>query len=246
MSLRKGGPEGFRIHEVEIPKLDEITDSEIISETVLGNFESSKPESTESRLAAIEHILTNPEAFIDKGGAGSVYRLSNEAACLKLFHPHKDVERRKTGVNIIRREAALTQSLESFTRAGVRSPRCLGYYIIDEQDGRSGIVLEQLDAINLQHILAGTAEAPETFNKGLFMNALQEYIDALHEEKNLVHGDLFARNIMVDRQTGSPRVIDFGETKNLRPLTPQERNRKIDEELTNLDAIDSELFKKLT
>lgn len=230
------------IRHLKIPDLS--TDGEIIeaeTDSATSGFESSFPESPAERLAAIELILNNPKNFIDKGGAASVYRLSNEAACLKLFHPHKDEERRKLGINIIHREAAITQALSNFSRAGVRSPKCFGYYSFNNHDGRSGIILEELDAVTLQHVILGTAAAPSTFEKDRFMDALNVYIEALHEQKNLVHGDLFARNVMIDKTSGLPRIIDFGETVSLRPLTVQAREQKIDQELHNLDALDQAL-----
>lgn len=204
-------------------------------------FETNIPESVLERLASLELIVNNPNNFIDKGGAGSVYRLSSEAACLKLFHPHKDVERRQTGINFIRREAMFTKSLETFTSAGVRSPRCLGFYVFEEHDGRSGILLEELRATNLQHILLGKAEAPSTFNRETYLDALYTYIDDLHGQKAIVHGDLFARNLMVDLATGLPRVIDFGESLSIRSLKSDERQAKIDEEYDRLAKIDDAL-----
>lgn len=239
MSTLRPESEGRGIHRLEIPSLRTQESKETFTKTEF--LEARLPMTAEEQIASIERILNDPKTYIDRGGAAAVHRLSSESVCLKIFFPHKDVERRLTGIDFVRKEATMTKFLNSFKIAGVRSPRCVGYYSFDKFDGRSGLVLEELDAVNLQHIILGHAKAPASFNPENYMDALYEYIDALHEQKNILHGDLFARNVMVDRATGLPRVIDFGESLNLNNLSREQKSAKISEEIKRLDDIDNAL-----
>ncbi|MBP9827838.1 serine/threonine protein kinase [Patescibacteria group bacterium] len=205
---------------------------------LLAGFAEARESSSDTELvAAVEKLLADPEAYIDKGGAGAVYRLSEHNVCIKVFHPHKDTERRNTKVNIMAREAGMTEIVARHPYAGVRTPRCLGYFVIENADGRSALILEELNAVNLNHVLEGKAPAPENFDWETFMDALYEYIDNLHEKAEILHGDLYARNIMIDKETGAPYVIDFGEAKNLRKLSKEEQERRKNAEFALLDEI---------
>lgn len=54
-------------------------------------------------------------------------------------------------------------------------------------------------------------EFPETFNVNIFFEKLEKFIKKMHSEVGVYHRDLFARNIMIDNETGNPIVLDFGD-----------------------------------
>lgn len=55
-------------------------------------------------------------------------------------------------------------------------------------------------------------------------------------ELGVAHGDLEARNVMIDRKTGLPRVIDFGRSKNI-GKKESEFHKIIEEDFANIDEI---------
>lgn len=184
----------------------------------------------------VEEIIANPDKYIDSGGAGDVYRFSSDKICIKVFKGHKSRQEKKTGIDYVGIEARMTLRLAGVEIDGVRSPICYGYWKSDT-DGRSAIIMEELDAINLQHVFNGNAQLPEGFDVETFVDSLYSYIDHLHTEYDIVHGDLFARNVMVDKQTGLPRVIDFGESKFVNNTLEEDRRRLENADTDNIDAI---------
>ena len=74
-------------------------------------------------------------------------------------------------------------------------------------------VMERLKAFNLQDALDKKEDLPENFNIDDFFSALGKFISAMHEEKGIFHRDLHGGNIMIERETGMPCVIDFGAAK---------------------------------
>ncbi len=197
-------------------------------------------------IGAQRDILKTPEAFMDKGGAGSIYRLSsNSELCLKVLHPHKDTEERQKGIDFIAREANITALLNDVQVEGVRSPRCAGYWK-GQSSQVSAIVLEHLDALNLQRVLNREFMFPSTFDPDIFLDTLHDYMEYLHDEKKIVHQDLFPRNIMIDIETGLPRVIDFGDAAVLHNMERREAElcrRKDTDRLNELDKILSNIDK---
>jgi len=52
---------------------------------------------------------------------------------------------------------------------------------------------------------------PSTFDHNEFFLKLERFIKKMHNEKGIYHRDLYARNIMIDNETGNPIVLDFGD-----------------------------------
>lgn len=95
--------------------------------------------------------------------------------------------------------------------------------------------MEELDADGLQHILNGTVEPPENFDAFRFFDEYAAFIESLHEA-GIVHGDIAPRNVMVDRKTGKPRVIDFGRSKRL-SLTGKKREELLGQDERDLEQV---------
>ena len=66
----------------------------------------------------------------------------------------------------------------------------------------------------------------------------------MHDETGIVHGDLFARNIMVDKETGNPRVIDFGRSKYFSTKNGA-FHKMVREDIKNLDDIVEKIEEKI-
>lgn len=182
----------------------------------------------------LKERIEKPENLIGEGGVGSVIDMGN-GVCVKLMEnrensPHKDMMDLGNNPKI---ESEFQAKLDGFVSEGVFSPRVYGYYIGERG---AAIIMEKLNAVNLQEIMAGKESLPENFNTNDFFTRLEGYIQDVHAEKKMAHCDLYARNIMVDRETGLPLVIDFGRAVNLKGKDPTtdkmaERDLKLLEDL---------------
>lgn len=171
----------------------------------------------------IERWVEDPKNYIDKGGAGRVYGFDKIGLCIKIManrfnDPHR--ERFKLW-NSALAEASIMSELDGFDVAGVRSPTPVQAVAGEHA---SAIIMERLNAVNVQHILNGTHQYPKSFDIQTFSDGVSDYLDALHGEKGIIHGDLYPRNVMVDLETGLPRVIDFGHAKLTGAMDPSEEH----------------------
>ena len=98
---------------------------------------------------------------------------------------------------------------------GVRSPEP---YFAFSSLRFDGFVMEHLDALNFRRILEGQTtegmkdELPESFDVDQYFGRLRGYVSEMHA-RGIMHNDLHLRNMMIDRRTGLPRLIDFGKAK---------------------------------
>ncbi len=163
----------------------------------------------------IATVMQSEDNFIDNGGAARVYNFPNQqSTCFKVMkNRHLDMNAAKYDLGAApSQEFLFMEKVRGLEKLGCRAPvpeMCV------ESGDTSMIVMEKLSAVNLQHIFNGKVELPEGFDYDVFTESLQEYIDALHTEKRIVHGDLYPRNVMVDTETGLPYVIDFGRSRSI-------------------------------
>jgi len=154
----------------------------------------------------IQQCVSDPEKFLGKGGAAKVFDLGDQ--CIKLVlnrHASSSSGKYKLG-NSMARESDIQNSLHDLTVDGVFAPRVIGYM---EGQEAAAMVMEKLDAINLQDIFNGNESFPANFDRDTFFDGLEQYIYEMHD-RGVAHYDLEPRNVMVDCQTGVARVIDFG------------------------------------
>lgn len=65
----------------------------------------------------------------------------------------------------------------------------------------------------MKKCLENPVHFPEHFDHERFISGLRAYIKVMHDEYRIHHRDLHSGNIMIDRETGDARVIDFGKSK---------------------------------
>lgn len=174
---------------------------------------------------AIEFIYRRtkiPEAFVGKGGAATVWNLAGRM-CAKVMEPrHNSPHRAMMNLgNTVAREFEIQYLLRDLVVEGVRVPYPIAYLESTESDGLNAILMEEMDAVDLQHILRKEAKLPGSFDRTSFLDALEQFIHTMHNEKRIAHGDLAPRNIMIDRKTGRPIVIDFGRAKHITNIHAQ-------------------------
>lgn len=193
-------------------------------------------------LSLIKETFDDQDNYIDHGGAANVYSFAGRDVCIKIMK-NRHRSSRKEMYNLGNKpitEFSLMERLHNFERGGVRSPiaeACV------ESEESSMIIMEKLDAVNMQHILNGSEGMPESFDRERFYESLEEYIEGLHEEKEIAHMDLFPRNVMIDRKTGVAYVIDFGRSLFLNDLSEEEKQKSMKDDWNKYDELCLELEK---
>ncbi len=168
----------------------------------------------------IKEILKNPESFLGKGGTAQVHDLGDQ--CIKLM-PNRHADKKAGMYNLgndVSKEYNMQNNLRDLEENGVVVPKVFSFY---EGEKITAIVMERLDAANLQMVINSKEEMPETFpdtDADDFFDALEDYIFEMHSQ-GIAHGDLASRNVMIDKKTGKPRVIDFGRSK----VIPKDQNQ---------------------
>ena len=187
-------------------------------------------------LSLLKVSFEDEENYIDHGGIAKVYSFGPRQICIKIMKdrhlsPYRDMY--DLGNRPVE-EFTIMEQLHGFSKGGIRSP--VAEALIESGESVA-IIMERLDAVNLQHILNGTEKMPKNFDQKKFFDSLDEYLNGLHTEMGVAHLDLDPRNIMVDRKTGEAYVIDFGRSSFLHKLSGEDRKIKIDKDWDKYDAL---------
>jgi len=185
----------------------------------------------------IRSLVSNPENFLGEGGTSKVFDLGDQCIKLMKFQPgNSAVTGNKNKRNSPETEFYIQNSLRELIVSGVYAPRVAGYYSGKEN---AAIIMERLDAVNLQLVINGDEKLPPSFKSDVFFDALNAYIENMHDA-GVIHGDLDCRNIMIDNKSGLPRVIDFGLSMQIDEETPKTKKLML-EELGKIDKAYSEM-----
>ena len=151
----------------------------------------------------IQKTMENADGAIGQGKVATVWKSERyENVCYKVVYDYTAYFESNT----IYEEGAFLEELSDFTVNGVRTPE-LYFYV--EQDGLVVLVMENLSAVSLKNVING-AELPKQYDEETFWNDLLVYVEQLHK-RGIFHRDIQAGNIMIDVETGKPRMIDFGD-----------------------------------
>jgi serine/threonine protein kinase len=151
------------------------------------------------QLAGGEH-----EALGAGQSAKVIASLLNPEIAYKVFFP---LTSQPLGTNDLAAEAELQRAIADLGELhGVRAPHV--YYFVENTSVRA-IAMERLHAVSVEDVLDDRAPLPEAFEYDRFLTALEAYVQELHD-RGYYHRDLHAGNILIDRETGMPYVIDFG------------------------------------
>lgn len=176
----------------------------------------------------IRQTFGDPHYFLGNGRVAEVYELPLAPhLCVKYV---KDNAAYSEG-NHLRAEFEYLELLRDFIQAGVRSP--LPYFVrIHPSEGHS-YGMEKIHGKSLSQVLERPAENGQLVellkevNREQVTTQLIEYIQALHANFKVTHGDLFLRNIMVDDKANF-YIIDFGKAKIEQIGEDHESRRKVD------------------
>lgn len=171
------------------------------------NLRSEVKKRTREQLRVIVEKCKNGTLdSIGKGFTAEVFQSKRcPKCCYKVIY---DLDEYKTGLTI-KEEALIQDELSDIEVDGVRVPK--PYYYKMTPDSHV-MVMETLDAYTLQDVESGKVGLPENFDLEKFISALRNFVTKMHS-MGIHHRDLHDRNVLIDRETGVPRVIDFGKTK---------------------------------
>lgn len=203
------------------------------------------PEDVSNMMQEIRDNM-NAEHFLGSGQTASVHTLKHPRAsegwvCAKIV-TNKALYREGLSV---KEEMTFLDRLSDLRVHGVRTPMP---FFAFKSEGMEGLVMEHLDAYTIEHIISGqTTEGmedrlPNDFNIDAFFDRVREYVSKMHE-RGIAHGDLHLGNIMIDRGSGLPYIIDFGKARDTRmEESPSTLNRSGKEwDLAMLQASEREL-----
>jgi tRNA A-37 threonylcarbamoyl transferase component Bud32 len=162
--------------------------------------------------AKINELVKEEANYLGRGGSGVVFNLGEQ--CIKIMiNRHDNPDPRMDLGNSVEEEFAIQKFLSSFLQ--VDNVYCPQPFICLKDEKYTAIIMERVDGANMQMVLNGKEKMPANFDLNKFFNALEEYVEGMHD-LGVAHADLAPRNIMVDRKTGMPIVIDFGRSRNLK------------------------------
>lgn len=206
--------------------------SENINSAEVRSTELSRSKIEAAFLEAIEAYKSR-ELFLGNGATAEVFGLPNaQNVCVKVITDHDAYAR---GGNTLRREVDFLQKLEDLEVDGVRAPR---FYFHIQNITVLAYCMERFNAVNMSHLLTGLATMPHSMDidPDEFADALREYVVRMHE-RGVAHNDLAPRNVMIDRETLMPRVIDFGRAQELSMISSGEQGELIARDLNSVESI---------
>lgn len=224
--------------------VDRVTAKEKIF-TSLGDIENPElKEEVRSAIKTVETSFNNPQLFIGNGSVAEVYEIPGAPhLCVKyLVNP---AMAREHGNNF-REEAQYLDDMHGYEVEGIKSPRLLFYHSSDfgtcfgmeKIDGKSiNIITDNPDAIDYVDVIR-----KQDMNDVL--RRMRNFITSMHTDKKIVHRDLTARNIMVDRK-GDWYVIDFGRAKRIE-IGDDSTNMSEDSDVPTAEGAIRALFAKIS
>lgn len=197
--------------------------SETNSEVLEKNMEIPDLPEEKRILERVERLMSEKEKLIGKGTTAEVYFVGqNQEHCYKIIsRKHGTVVETPKGspkFHSLKIEGDFLNDLRGLD-SDVRVPE--PYFSVvrtfEDDDGEnikeeetSVLAMERLDAVSVADVIEETADIPPAFNFEKFFDKLRKFFERMHEEKHIFHRDAHAGNIMIDKKTGNPRVIDFG------------------------------------
>ena len=157
--------------------------------------------------AKMTELVAESKNFLGFGGCSAVINIGGQ--CVKIV---RNRWKKKSDMYNLGRspneEFKIQSAASELIVDGVFTPKVFGCEFSENMEF-AAIYMERLDAQDLQQIFSGRVKAPDFDPEQVFAE-IQAYIYTLHDEYNIVHGDLAPRNVMLDSKTGKPRIIDFG------------------------------------
>jgi len=192
------------------------TDRKNAFDGVIEIREETSPEILEE-IRTVQGMIRNtfgdPHHFLGNGYTAEVYELPVAPhLCVKYIKDQAAYNEN----NHIRKEFEFLVTVREYREGGIRTP--LPYFVrIHPSEGHS-YGMERIDGKSLAQILERPAENKELIELSKKMDPkdierrLLTYVEGMHTRFNISHGDIFLRNIMLDKE-GNFYIIDFGKAE---------------------------------
>ena len=168
-------------------------------------IETAKKIIETSETERLERCIQNHElnAKLHKqGGNAEIYTSPNPVyknICLKKI---------KDRPQILYNNVDNEMSFQIKVRAlGIKTP--LPLLSVETKDGRKFILMEFIKGETVSDILNKPSLLPKKFNYEVFCKAPEEAVAKMHQA-GIYHRDLHSKNVMIEKSTGLPVIIDFG------------------------------------
>ena len=224
--------------------------TETILEVQYSNLSEQETRECANFFINIIHGAEQPANKLGSGQVAHVYEDPQKPnLCYKAIHNQKLY----TQSNSTDTELNFLDIVEQCDFQSARTPKPLCFII---HGNFHAMVMEKLNAVSIDDILQRRAIVPPNFNFETFFSKLSGLLSQIHA-LGVHHRDLHEGNIMIDRETGDPYIIDFGAAKrkyledddpytdilpdnNIRRFTPDANNIKtVKQKLTKfLESID--------
>lgn len=211
------------------------------SELVQGFHAQDYGKQIERATQEIVEALSHRSNILGSGATAEVFALERSPnICVKKIY---DFDKYQNGNNL-KQETSFLELLEGVEVNGVRTPH---FYFYVPAAVYTAYAMERLDAMDTSLVITRQHQFQdeERLDPDAFVKSLIKYIEHMHT-LGIVHCDIAARNVMIDKKTLMPRVIDFGRAKFLANETYDDQQRLKEKDLHNAKKIGDDLvdFKK--
>jgi len=195
----------------------ELSSQETLEEKVLGLEEHINTEKFKEKIQTFCKEVLIKDNIVDSGNFAQVFAEEDtyEGLCFKKIKPLAEPR------NNVHQEGNILKYIQNID-SEVKTPvpfLSADYHTIDSKGNpikKSVLVMEKMNAITFRDIidpevtLARKKSIPENFDPEVFFNKLMKFFKKLHEI-GVYHRDVSPANLMIEKETNTPIVIDFGE-----------------------------------
>ncbi len=175
---------------------------------LLKNLDQEEKQELEEKMRQIAKEAINKKwEEIGRGYTAQVFVSKvDDKYCFKIITNPEEYQKG----NDVKREVEFLDKVENLDlEESVRVPEPCYYFMSQESHL---YVMEKLEAVSLDEVLTSKKDLPDKFDFDSFFKDLGNFVEKMNENR-IYHRDLHEGNIMIDQETGKPRVIDFGKSK---------------------------------
>lgn len=154
---------------------------------------------------------------LGRGGMGVVYRAQHQTTkrvdAIKLIRPDQIAISSAEHFEMIRR----LFRQESQLAAAVAHEHIVPVYQVGEVDGTAWYSMQLVDGISLKELAARESLSPEQV--ATYIERIAKAVDVVHRH-GVLHGDIKPQNILIERETDRPLIMDFGVAEVMDTFAP--------------------------
>lgn len=174
------------------------------------NFEIIKEyehnEDIDKILSYLERYETDEATMLDEGQNAEIFSLADNESFSGIA-AKKIREKPKLKSNDVETEFDYQEKVRKF---GIKTPTPIAY-VRNKVTRQEYVLMERMKAITVASVVEedGNEQLPEKFKWINFSKKLRQYVDIMNKN-DIHHRDLHEKNVMIDKETGDPIILDFG------------------------------------